>query len=360
MRTNNRFRTGFTLTEMAIVLAIVLSTVSILIPAVKRTSALGDEVVSLQNLAAMGVAHANYAADWNGRQVTWIDDDISVYGDTALTAFLGYANEHKEAHPWMQLGECGSPPVLWGYAPPPSVTSTVTPFQPMVFSGMGSGFGAFRIPNAKAFHDYMSGKFYHEEFYPFSDSPVYKATYHLFDNPCEFVPTENPPKWSSYCLSPAAMFHPDVMRNEAAGGWQNPWLIDHGFTSPALAQAKYPDLKTHMLEHHWNQNPLPEPCNNLFVGGIYNNCTPHFFNRSAVSEPAALFYDGSVRLLPNSEVIDADNLILTQTGGVDGLWSRDTPMGELGYFGQYTYDGTIVSHHVLTTDGILGRDTIAP
>ena len=42
-----------------------------------------------------------------------------------------------------------------------------------------------------------------------------------------------------------------------------------------------------------------------------------------------------------------------------GLWSRDTQWGTDGYYGNFAYD-TIVdtAYHVLTTDGILGRDVI--
>ena len=68
--------------------------------------------------------------------------------------------------------------------------------------------------------------------------------------------------------------------------------------------------------------------------------------------------DGHVRLLPNIEVVDADAQVLRQTAGVDGLWHRGTPLGTNGYFGEFSFDGTIVSHHILTTDGILGRDTL--
>jgi hypothetical protein len=50
--------------------------------------------------------------------------------------------------------------------------------------------------------------------------------------------------------------------------------------------------------------------------------------------------------------------MLKMTGGVDGLWSRDTPFGESGYFGELSFDGTTVSHHILTTGGIRGRDTL--
>ena len=72
-----------------------------------------------------------------------------------------------------------------------------------------------------------------------------------------------------------------------------------------------------------------------------------------------LFYDGHVRLLPNTEVFAADQQILKQTGGVDGLWHRGTPFGEDGYFISAGFDGVPLSHHILTTDGILGRDTLA-
>jgi hypothetical protein len=71
-----------------------------------------------------------------------------------------------------------------------------------------------------------------------------------------------------------------------------------------------------------------------------------------------LFYDGSVRLLPNSEVQSADFQILGQTGGVDGIWHRGTTFGADGYLIADGYDIVQLSHHVLTTDGILGRDTL--
>jgi hypothetical protein len=63
-----------------------------------------------------------------------------------------------------------------------------------------------------------------------------------------------------------------------------------------------------------------------------------------------------VRLLPNAEALWADEHMIDQVGY--GLWSRDTPFGEDGYFIDLGYDGTLLSHHVLTTDGILGRDTL--
>jgi len=148
------------------------------------------------------------------------------------------------------------------------------------------------------------------------------------------------------------MYHPDVWRSNAAGGWQAPWDLDHGYESPGLFQATYPNLKTHMLEHSWLQNS-PGLCNPAFAG-----CEPYYFNHSIDSAPVTLFYDGSVRLLPNSEVLSADFQILGQTGGVDGLWHRGTSFGANGYLIDASYDFVPLSHHVLTTDGILGRDTL--
>ena len=43
-----------------------------------------------------------------------------------------------------------------------------------------------------------------------------------------------------------------------------------------------------------------------------------------------------------------------------GLWHRGTPLGGAGYFGNEAYDffADDVSYHILTVDGILGRDTL--
>jgi hypothetical protein len=57
-------------------------------------------------------------------------------------------------------------------------------------------------------------------------------------------------------------------------------------------------------------------------------------------------------------VLLADFQVLSQTKQVDGLWHRATPFGASGYFIESGFDGVPLSHHILTTDGILGRDTL--
>ena len=96
-----------------------------------------------------------------------------------------------------------------------------------------------------------------------------------------------------------------------------------------------------------------KPCNPVFFG-----CEPYYFNAGIDSSPVTLFFDGHIRLLPNSEALFADLQVLAQTGQVDGLWHRGTPFGTSGYFIDEGFDGVPLSHHVLTTDGILGRDTL--
>jgi hypothetical protein len=213
------------------------------------------------------------------------------------------------------------------------------------------GFGHWRMPNSKPLHDYVHVRYHDPAFYAPDDTVIGELVAECLDEPCEFDRDCNP-GWSSYAFSAAAMFHPDVWRTNADGGWQAPWSLDHGYESPGFFQATYPNLKTHMLEHSWVQDP-PADCNPTFLG-----CEPYWFNHGIESTPVTLFYDGSVRLLPNTEVFASDQLVLNQTNGVDGLWHRGTPFGEDGYFIPEGFDGTPLSHHVLTTEGILGRDTL--
>ena len=62
-----------------------------------------------------------------------------------------------------------------------------------------------------------------------------------FDDPGEFCAHDTAmtsvlakPIWSSYVLSPAAMFNPNVMANPEKGGWTNP--LDHAWWIPIAKQ----------------------------------------------------------------------------------------------------------------------------
>ena len=83
------------------------------------------------------------------------------------------------------------------------------------------------------------------------------------------------------------------------------------------------------------------------------------FNHGVEASPLALFFDGSVGTINAGVATQQDAAIRRQTKG-DGLWNRDTPLGNNGYFGKFAADGEVsTSHTILTTEGILGRDLIS-
>ena len=350
MRYHRDRRSGFSITELVIVLSVIALLLAVALPSLGQLRGLSGTDVSLNNLAVLSVSHILYAADWDGRQFTTSRDDFGAEANSLPEYMANPGNFYNIPVGWSQ----GS---TWFFSPsslPPS-------FEPIVFQGTGAGFGSFRIYNfATGFHDYVNARAYDPIFFAPNDTVPIEFVAPALVDPNEISLFRGPFVFSpSYGLSPAAMFSPQVMRASSAGGWQNPWNLADGFASPPLFAAAYPDLKTHMIEHHWAQNP-PADCNPAFPNGTYDGCEPYYFNHGIDSAPAALFYDGHTRLLPNTEVLAGDQQVLKQTGGVDGLWSRDTPFGENGYFIDFGFDGVPLSHHILTTDGILGRDTLGP
>jgi type II secretory pathway pseudopilin PulG len=364
--TSVRHKPGFTIVELLVVVLAITLLLAALLPSIARAQGASGVQQSMSNLTTLGVAHILYALDWDGRQVTWVKDDLGVYGGDVMdyNDAVGFCVDYypPECQPPISAGR-GCSGITWAFWPHQSNRIMLQPINfpgPPNDSSFVDGFGHWRVPNAKTFHDYVYGRYHDPVFYAPDDTVVLERLEGCLDTPCEFNADaygddffECQPGFSSYALSPAAMFHPDVMRPNAAGGWQSPSALDHGYESPGLFQASYPDLKTLMIEHNWVQSP-PAECNPVFSG-----CEPYWFNHGIGSTPVTLFYDGSVRLLPNTEVFTADQQVLKSTGGIDGLWHRGTSFGQDGYFIADGFDGTPLSHHVLTTDGILGRDTLA-
>lgn len=358
----NNHRRAFTLTETAATLAILVALSATALPAITASRGRAMRQVSLENLRNLAVAQSCYAGDWAGRQFTAVPDDLGAFGDGCFD----YENANGYYPPLLLGYNAGDPSceqdLVGMYAFWPTFCNNVLLTRPLNLDP-AERFGVFRLPNVWPLHAYNgagTGRVYDPVYWAPDDEPAVSIAESAFDLPCEFVPApvldDFPPP--SYVFSPAAMYHPDVFRRVADGGFRDPFSFDEGFTSPAEGQVRFPDLKTRLIEHNWIDG-APGPCNPAYEDAFeVAGCSPYLFNHGADAAPATLFFDGSTTLLSTGQVVADDERLLELTGGVDGLWSRDTPFGPTGWYGDASFDGTVVSHHVLTTDGILGRDRL--
>jgi len=358
-------RSGFTIIELLVVVSIIALLVGMLLPAIGKARDTARVNVSKNNLRQIGVAHKTYAADWADRHVTYVRDNLGAYGGNVQR----YTTEVYGGGAWFD----GHPPILagmgytvgggaytyWGIW---SNLSNNTYFQPINFPGPPNsisdvdGFGWFLFGHmAKPMSDYINSRWHDPIFFPPKDRVVLDVIEPCFELPGEFIgdPEECNPAWGSYSLSAAALFSPMVFAANVDGAyWTAPWEMPAGYRVPSFGQVKYPTLKTHMLEHHWLQN-MKVPCNPNFFG-----CEPYYFNHSFQSIPVTLFYDGSVRLMGVMEAMSSDRRAARQSPDGAGLWSRDTPFGVEGYLTTDGYDFAETSFHILTIDGVRGRDTV--
>jgi len=379
---------GFTIIELLVVVAIIAALLAILLPAVNRARGQAAISSSMANLRSIGQAHVSYSGEWNGRQMCLAIDSIVSYG-------LGPASPPGAvADPWtcaekyhIETGKF-PPPILLGWGPNNEGVEIPWAYKvnafnqqnaammaPYVFDSASPHFnyGWYRLPNAAILTKHLNGRFYDPTFYAKRDEAVYEYASLAMQSPSGYVgsygndangnPNGGPEGIiehvapSSYSMSAAALFAPEVFAPTAEGGFRNPWSLPAGLRTPPLSAAQYPSLKTHVLEHHWLQNRRAE-CNPAFAGTtLYGGCQPYFFNASWESQPATLFYDGHVELVGVRDAHRADGRAMSQSG--DGLWRRDTPLGNDGFFIPEAYDQAATSFHILTTGGIRGRDIVS-
>jgi prepilin-type N-terminal cleavage/methylation domain-containing protein len=369
-------RNGFTIIELLVVISIIALLISVLLPAIGNARDTAWINVSKNNLRQVGVALFTYAADWSDRQLTYVRDSIGLYGGNVAaysTAIYG-SGEGADVHPPMVVGWAW---VNGEYTGPWGVQvgkANVAGFQPLNFpdtpggGGSVTGHGWFRHGiQRKPLHDYLNGRFHDPIYYAPKDRTIIERVEPCFEMPGEYIigaqeggldPTNECWLWinyTTYCMSVAGLYSPTVFsENDEGLFWTPPWTLPSGYRVPSYGQVKYPTLKTHVLEFRWLQN-LKAACNGSFSG-----CEPYYFNHSFESSPVTLFFDGSVRMMNVMEAMSSDRRSLRQTGGDEdghGLWSRDTSFLEDGYFIPEGYDFVETSFHILTIDGVRGRDT---
>jgi prepilin-type N-terminal cleavage/methylation domain-containing protein len=360
----NEPKKGFTIIELLVVVSIIALLVGILLPAIGKARDNARVNTSKSNLRQLGIAHKTYAADWSDRHVTFCRDNLGLYGgDVQLynTEIYGGSETRYDGHPGIIAGngyDDSGNYRPWGYWP--ELSNNVI-FQPINFPGPPNGssgtdgWGWFRFASQpKPMSEYLNSKYQDPIHFAPKDRVLLDPLEKCFEVPGEFVayPDDCNPAWGSYCMSAAGLFTPSTFSKNPATGlfWRAPWQTAAGYRVPSFGQVRYPTLKTHILEHHWLQN-AKVPCNDAFVG-----CEPYYFNHSYQSMPVTLFYDGSVRIMSVLEAMSSDRRHLRQQGY--GLWTRDTPFGDNGYLISDGYDFAAASFHILTTDGVLGRDTL--
>ncbi len=339
---------AFTLIELAVVVACLIVLIAVITVQADRGREQSGSLVSMSNLRAMAQGLSAYNEEYSGRNPQWHRDDIGAFGGNC-SQYLAVS-----CHPSLKFGT-DSGGGIWAYwlgggscpASYPGNCFNWCTVWPAGGAGCGWEFGSYRFPNAAGFRHLVDDRFYAPVFYSPNDRSTMSWVEPVaLDNPAEFVIpayTGNNVLLSSYCFSISAMFHPDVFRSPTQGGYTAPQSLVHGFQSPSVAQCLYPDLKSQMAEINWCAGaPLPE-----------GTLVPAY-NAASESTPMTLFFDGHVGAPSRARAHDDDALVYKQSG--ERLWSRDTPLGELGIFSSTASGSDLSSWHLLTTGGITGRD----
>ncbi|MHC4991481.1 MAG: type II secretion system protein, partial [Planctomycetota bacterium] len=172
---------AFTIVEILVSVSIIALLIGILLPAIGKARAQAKLTQSQVNLRQLGQAEATYAAEWNGRQVTVVDDNLSRYGTSPIAALTSFETVNGQ-HPSIWAGRSGNGYWGWPLGDPGRYGRMVSAIN---FEGAWMGFGWFRITNARPFNLYLNGRFFDAVFFAPKDEMVWP---HL--EPCLESPQE--------------------------------------------------------------------------------------------------------------------------------------------------------------------------
>lgn len=354
-------RFGFTIVELLVVVAIISLLIAILLPAIQKARETALVTQSISHLKNLGTANMAYGSDYGDRQFTLCGDDWGLYSGNCDAIKAVYC-------PAQCIIGWDSGGGLWGYwlggggrCPDlPTGCGNLCVLYPNNGAGCGWSFGSFRLPNMKAFNDYINGRYYDKVYYAPKDTWSLERAAFALQYPGEFCPpnlTGGDVIFSTYVWSPAAMWNPCVFDPPTQGPCPVPTSAAC-FKSPAISQAKYPDQKTWMIEWYWLQNREGgefAPC--------YNPAEPYLYKHGYNSTPATLWFDGHVSVFGMGTAMESHQRILSQNQP-NGLWfgcGAPTNIFVNGAYGdcQCAYDMLIDTNcHVATVEGIQGRDTV--
>jgi len=351
-------RRGFTIIEAAAVAAAVTVIAASTVPVFRRVGCNAMREQSAAQLATLAAAHAEYAADFDGRQFTACPDNLGAFGGD----FAAYQQANGCVPP-LVLGT-SSNGTTWSYAVGfgscPGTVANGPALVPLTFSVASQGFGSFRLMNNRGFNTYVGGRFYDQNFYAPDDPAMKRNIQRWINEGRDFETVSGGFLASTYDYSPAAMFHPRVFgdgTNPANPSYMSPNSVPdgEGYKSPSNAQCLHPSLKTRLLERY---------CMEPYLGPNHApefGQAPYQWNHSYRSRGIAAFFDGSVRLFTAGEAMNSERRSFAPSGGTAPLWLRSTPFGGNGFFGAQANDAFVkTSVHYLTANGIRGRDTLPP
>ncbi len=75
-------RPGWCVTELLAMILILCGLLAVAVPVLGRMRGVSQIDVSISNLTVLSQASSMYAADWNGRQYTNVNDELSSYGSS--------------------------------------------------------------------------------------------------------------------------------------------------------------------------------------------------------------------------------------------------------------------------------------